>query len=99
MESVCSTGFRFCTKTSTTSTQQKLFNYNMQIKRNNDKIQHLTSKIPSTCCFDKPFRAQHECQELYLKISDLCDENRKINVLKRDIFFEHGLTWDEEYHM
>lgn len=97
MESVCSTGFRFCTKKPSTSTQQRLFNYNLQIKQNNRQIQHLTSKIPRTCSFNKPFRSQHDCQELYLKISDLCDDNRNISMLKRDFCFEQGLAWDEEY--
>jgi hypothetical protein len=69
----------------------------MQIKQNNHKIHHLTSKIPQTCSFDKPFRSQHDCQELYLQISELCDDTRSISLLKRDIYFENGLTWDEEY--
>lgn len=108
MKLVSSANFRFCTTkphtTTTTTTKQiktlarTLNKYDSRIKRNNKKMVSLTQEINHTCKLNEDFVSQKQCQELYLNIEDISDENRRLNLLKREIYLRHGLEWDEEYN-
>ena len=105
MKLVSSTNFRFCTtKTQTTTTKQiktlvkTLNKYDTQIKKNRKKMVLLTQEVNHICNLNEDFSLQKQCQELYLNIEDITDENRRLNLLKREIFIRHGLQWDEEYN-
>lgn len=105
MKLVSSANFRFCTtKTQNTTTKQiktlvkTLNKYDSKIQKNNKKMVSLTQEINHTCNLNEAFSLQKQCQELYLNIEDISDENRRLNLLKREIFIRYDLEWDEEYN-
>uniref|UniRef100_A0A6C0BPQ5 Uncharacterized protein n=1 Tax=viral metagenome TaxID=1070528 RepID=A0A6C0BPQ5_9ZZZZ len=89
---------------SKTSRQEKirltktLKDYDLQVIQNNQKIVELSKKINHTCSSYKPFIMQKSCHILYLDIEDIIYDNRKIRMLKRDIYLRYGLDWDEDFN-
>jgi hypothetical protein len=75
-----------------------LRDYDLQIIQNNQKIIELSKKINHTCSSYKPFIMQKSCHILYLDIEDITYDNRKIRMLKRDIYLRYGLDWDEDFN-
>ena len=75
-----------------------LRDYDLQIIQNNQKIIELSKKINHTCSSYKPFIMQKSCHILYLDIEDIIYDNRKIRMLKRDIYLRYGLDWDEDFN-
>lgn len=98
MNSALTTEFVFVTHKQRTSILRKINTYNLQVEHNKQHINDLTLKIKDTCCINKPLVLQNDCKDLHLKIEDLCDNNRRINVLKRNIYRKYGIDWDEEYN-
>ena len=100
---VSSANFRFCITERHTKSQAKtlirsLNEYNLRMKHNHQKLITLEKKLTYTCDPRIDFSSQNECKELYLAIADITDENRRLNLLKREIFLQNGIEWDEEYN-
>ena len=100
---VSSANFRFCITDRHTKSQAKILirslnEYNLRMKHNHQKLITLEKELNYTCDPKLHFSSQKECQELYLEIEDITEENRRLNLLKRDIFLQNGIEWDEEYN-
>jgi hypothetical protein len=99
-----SASFRFCDTKRRTKTQPKtliirsLNHYNRRIEHNHQKLITLQKELYQACDLKVHFSSQKECKELYLEIEDISEENRRLNLLKREIFLQNGIEWDEEYN-
>lgn len=102
MKLVSSVHFKVCIRDIHTKKQAKtliraLNEYNVKIKHNYQKMVTLESKVKDTCDPKTHLSLQNDCEALYLEIIDITDENRRLNILKRDLFLQNGIDWDEEY--
>ena len=100
---VSSANFRFCdterrTKSHAKTLKRSLNRYNRRIRHNRQKLSTLQKELNLACDFEVHFSSQKECKELYLEIEDISEENRRLNLLKREIFLQNGNEWDEEYN-
>jgi hypothetical protein len=80
-----------------TNFSKKSKHFDLQVKVNNCKINHLILQVKDSCNVNEPFESQYECQDIFYKIQSKTDENRNIINLKRELHLEYGLEWDEEF--
>lgn len=92
------TKLNFINKKNRASAIHEICTFNVQINQNKHLIRYLSLKLEDTCSVNEPFKLQNNCNNLFLKIEDLYDSNRSINVLKRDIYKKYNIDWDEEYN-
>lgn len=76
---------------------KKIKNFNLQVKKNNCKVNNLILQVKDSCDVNEHFESQFECQDIFYDIQSKTDDNRYIINLKRNLYIENGLEWDEEF--